>query len=61
MSKNGRGILKIADYFRPTLNPCEDCDGTGRDKFDGGTCLHCDGKKRAKPVVTGREVRKWQT
>jgi len=41
MSKGGRGILKLADYFREALNPCmacgdkivhgcKDCKETGR-------------------------------
>jgi len=46
MGKDGKGILKLADYFRRAKNPCPGCKGTGIDPFDAGTCLDCHGEKR---------------
>ena len=44
MGKNGRGILKLADYFREAKNPCDDCrDREARLRSD---CLTCGGTGR---------------
>ena len=44
MGKNGRGILKITDYFREALNPCMACQG--KTQYQRETCLDCHGTGR---------------